>query len=129
MGSNRKTGGRQKGPQNHGEGQHGDKTRRQIASAWNHPGSDVTAGGAAPGGAAASAADAGNDPGPGNHPEMTQAHAPPSKSHLFSDRSQSDDADLNSEKTRQVRDAERHGHIGRDEWSRKSAQASAKRKS
>jgi hypothetical protein len=124
MGATRKSGGKQKGAQNHGEGQHGDTTRRQIARAWNHPGIDRTAGGANVG-----EGDAARERGPHERPDETRAHAPPSGSHLFSGRTQHDEADLNSEKTRQVKDAERHGHIASDEWSRRSAQASAKRKS
>jgi hypothetical protein len=124
MGATRKSGGQQKGATDHGVGQHGDKTRSHIAQAWNHPGSDETAAGAN-----VSAGDAANERGPQARPAAKKAHAPPSGSHLFSDRTQHDEADLNSEKTRQVRDAERHGHIASDEWSRRSAQASAKRKS
>ena len=124
MGMTRKSGGRQKGAQNHAEGQHGDKTRGQIARAWNHPGADRTAGGANVG-----AGRAVDERGPQDRPAATKAHAPPAESHLFSGRSDHDDADLNSRKTRQVRDAERHGHIAGDEWSQRSAQASAKRKS
>lgn len=124
MGVTKKTGGQQKGAQDHGEGQHGDKTRDAIAAAWNHPGTNETAGGANV---------AHNPPadetGPQNHPEEKRAHAPPSESHLFSDRTQHDEADLNSEKTRQVKDAEKHKHIAGDEWSEKTARASAKRKS
>jgi hypothetical protein len=124
MGMTRRTGGQQPGAQSHAEGQHGDKTRKHIADAWNHPGANASAGGAnvrAAGGA--------DEIGPGDHPDTTRAHAPPSGSHLFSGRSDHDEADLNSRKTRQVRDAERHGHIARDEDSERSARASAKRKS
>lgn len=124
MGMTRKSGGAQKGAQGHAEGQHGDKTRGQIAKAWNHPGADRTAGGAN-----VSEGDAANERGPQARPAARKAHAPPADSHLFSGRSDHDEADLNSRKTRQVRDAERHGHIDNDELSRKSAQASAKRKS
>jgi hypothetical protein len=124
MGMTRKSGGEQKGAQGHAEGQHGDKTHGQIAKAWNHPGMNKTAGGAnmSDGGAA-------KERGPQARPAAKKAHAPPANSHLFSGRSDHDEADLNSRKTRQVRDAERHGHIDNDELSRRSAQASAKRKS
>ncbi len=120
----KKTAGQQQGAKHHEEGQHGDKTRDAIAAAWNHPGGDQTAGGAnvthnAPPGEA----------GPQHHPEEIRAHVPPSGSHLFSGRTQHDEADLNSEKTRQVKDSERHKHIAGDEWSEKTARASAKRKS
>jgi hypothetical protein len=123
MGATRKSGGKQKGAQDHGEGQHGDKTRNEIAKVWNNPGINASAGGANIG-----------EPdsvqsGPQNRPAAKEAHSPPSESHLFSGRSQHDEADLNSQKTRQVKDAERHGHIASDEWSERSAQASAKRKS
>jgi hypothetical protein len=124
MGATRKSGGKQKGAQDHGESQHGDKTRAEIAKAWNNPGSNVTAGGAN-----VSAGDDANERGPQERPAVTRAHSPPSGSHLFSGRTQHDEADLNSEKTRQVRDAERHGHIATDQWSERSARASAKRKS
>lgn len=124
MGITKKTGGQQKGAQDHGEGQHGDKTREAIAAAWNHPGIDETAGGA---NVAHNPPD--NETGPQYHPEEKRVHAPPSGSHLFSNRTQHDEADLNSEKTRQVKDAEKHDHIADDEWSKKTARASAKRKS
>lgn len=124
MGATRKSGGKQKGAQDHAEGQHGDKTRAQIARVWDHPGINESAGGANIG-----AGDAANEKGPHEHPEETRVHAPPSGSHLFSGRTQHDEADLNSEKTRQVKDAERHGHIASDEWSERTARASAKRKS
>jgi hypothetical protein len=124
VGATKKSGGHQKGAQDHAESQHGDKTREQIAKAWNNPGSNVTAGGAN-----VAVGDEATESGPQDHPATTRAHSPPSGSHLFSDRTQHDEADLNSEKTRQVRDAERHGHIADDQWSRRSARASAKRKS
>ncbi|MGI8546248.1 MAG: hypothetical protein ACR2M1_02775, partial [Gemmatimonadaceae bacterium] len=128
MGITKRNGGEQKGAQDHGEGQHGDKTRDAIAAAWNHPGIDETAGGANvahnPEGD-----ENGSRPTQQEVSEETHVHAPPSGSHLVSGRTQHDDADLNSEKTRQVKDAEKHKHIAGDEWSQKSARASAKRKS
>lgn len=124
MGKNQEDGGRQQGAQDHAEGQHGDKTREHIAEAWDSPGIDETAGGAN-----VSVGDAAKESGPQEDPATIRAHAPPSGSHLFSGRTQHDEADINSEKTRQVKDAERHGHIAHDEWARRSAHASAKRKS
>ncbi len=124
MGITKKTGGQQKGAQDHGEGQHGDKTREAIAAAWNKPGIDETAGGAN-----VTHNPPANETGPRNDEATIRAHAPPSESHLFSGRTQHDEADLNSEKTRQVKDSERHKHIATDEWSEKTARASAKRKS
>lgn len=124
MGMTKKNGGHQKGAQDHAEGQHGDKTRDAIAEAWDHPGADVTAGGA---NVAHNLSDA--ESGPEYYPATIHAHSPPSENTLFSGRTQHDDADLNSEKTRQVKDAEKHGHIANDEWSEKTARASAKRKS
>ncbi|MGI8509910.1 MAG: hypothetical protein ACR2MQ_11355 [Gemmatimonadaceae bacterium] len=124
MGETKKTGGHQKGAQDHGEGQHGDKTRDAIAAAWSHPGIDETAGGANVAHKPATC-----ETGPQEQAEETRVHAPPSESHLFSGRTQHDEADLNSEKTRQVKDAEKHKHIAGDEWSEKTARASAKRKS
>lgn len=122
MGATRRTGGQQQGAQQHSEGDHGNKTRKRIVESNNHPEWNETAGGAAPNHPVA------NEPGPKYTPEEIRAHAPPSKTHLF-DRTQHDEADLNSEKTRLVRDSERHDHIAHDEWAEKSARASAKRKS
>ncbi len=124
MGETKKSGGQQKGAQNHAEGQHGDQTREHIASAWNHPGGDQTAGGAN-----VSEGESKDTRGPQDQEASKRAHSPPSGSHLFSGRTQHDEADLNSEKTRQVKDAERHGHIAGDDWSERSAGGSAKRKS
>ncbi|MEO9019730.1 MAG: hypothetical protein ABI314_04380 [Gemmatimonadaceae bacterium] len=124
MGVTRRTGGHQQGAQDHGEGQHGDKTRAEIAKAWDDPGGNATAGGAN-----VSRGDVANERGPQDQSASTRAHSPPAESHLFNGRSDHDEADLNSAKTRQVRDAERHGHIAGDEWSQRSARASAKRKS
>lgn len=124
MGVTKKTGGEQKGAQDHGEGQHGDKTRDAIAAAWNHPGIDETAGGAN-----VTHNPPADETGPRYHPEEIRAHAPPSGSHLFSGRTQHDEADLNSEKTRQVKDSEKHDHIAHNQLAEKSARASAKRKS
>lgn len=122
MGVTRRNGGHQKGAQDHDEGQHGDKTLKRIAESHNHPEWNETNGGAAP-----------NHPeenarGPKYTPEEIRVHAPPSKTHLF-DRTQHDEADLNAEKTRLVKDSERHDHTAHDEWSERSARASAKRKS
>lgn len=124
MGITKKMGGEQKGPQDHGEGQHGDKTREAIAAAWNNPGGDETAGGAN-----VTHNPPAHETGPQEYPEETRVHAPPSESHLFSGRTDHDEADLNSEKTRQVKDSEKHKHTASDEWSQKTARASAKRKS
>lgn len=124
MGVTKRNGGKQKGAQDHAEGQHGDKTREAIAEAWDNPGADVTAGGAN----VAHNPPAGES-GPQYHPEQIRAHSPPSTHELFSGRTQHDEADLNSEKTRQVKDAEKHHQVGDDEWSEKTARASAKRKS
>lgn len=122
MGMTRRTGGRQQGAQDHDEGQHGDKTQRHIAAAHNHPQANETAGGNAPNHPAM------NESGPQYDRDELRAHAPPSKTHLVG-RSQHDEADLNAEKTRLVKDSERHDHIAHDEWSERSARASAKRKS
>lgn len=122
MGMTRRTGGRQQGAQQHDEGQHGAKTQSHIASANNHPENNATAGGDAP------AHPAENALGPQYTPDEIRAHAPPSKTHLFG-RSEHDEADLNAEKTRLARDAERHDHIAHTEWAERSARASAKRKS
>lgn len=109
MGMTRRTGGRQQGAQDHDEGQHGNKTQRHIAAANNHPAPT-------------------SESGPQYDRDELRAHAPPSKTHLVG-RSQHDEADLNAEKTRLVKDSERHDHIAHDEWSERSARASAKRKS
>lgn len=122
MGVTRRTGGQQKGAQDHSEGQHGDKTLKRIADSNKHPARNETDGGAAPSHLEENAR------GPEYTPDAIRAHAPPSKTHLFA-RTQHDEADLNSEKTRLAKDSERHDHIAHDEWSEKSARASAKRKS
>jgi hypothetical protein len=124
MGMTRKNGGRQQGAQEHGEGRHGKKTQKHIADAWNHAGG-VSGGGKGAGNMGTSA----DQIGPRYDPDEIRAHAPPSNNHIFSGRTQHDDADLNSEKTRLARDAERHGHISHTEWAERSARASAKRKS
>lgn len=67
MGATRKSGGHQKGAQDHAESQHGDKTREQIAKAWNNPGSNVTAGGANVG-----VGDEANDSGPQERPSKAR---------------------------------------------------------
>ena len=70
MGVTRKTGGQQKGAQDHGEGQHGDKTRAEIAKAWNNPGGDATAGAAN-----VSRGDAANERGPQRSQRSAHASA------------------------------------------------------
>ena len=122
MGVTRRTGGQQQGAQDHAEGQHGDKTRRHIAQAWNHPESNESAGGAVP-------ETPDQNPGPQYDPRVVSAHSPPSKSHTFGGRTQHDEADLNSEKTRLAQAAEHDHQVGDSELDRRSARASAKRKS
>ncbi len=125
MGATKRTGGRQQGAQVHDEGQHGDKTQKHIAGAWNHPGGNETAGGAN----VAEPDDMKSARGPHYDPAVEAAHSPPANSHIFNDRTQHDEADLNSEKTRLVRATERDKQIGSSELDKRSAQASAKRKS
>ena len=122
MGMTRRTGGQQQGAQDHAEGQHGDKTRRHIAQAWNHPESNESAGGAVP-------ETPDQNPGPQYDPRVVSAHSPPSKSHTFGGRTQHDEADLNSEKTRLAATAEHDDQVAHTELARRSARASAKRKS
>lgn len=112
MGATKRGGGRQKGAQRHDEGEHGGKTTSHLRSAWNSPPVEPDA-----------------TPGPRYDAEHIASHDTPGKSRLFEDRTQHDYADLNSEKTRLARDAGRHGHVARTEGARRSAQASAKRKS
>lgn len=69
------------------------------------------------------------EPEPRYDPEEMEAHAPPGKHRLFEGRTQHDEADLNSEKIRLVRDVERHDHVDDDEVSTRSMRATAKRKS
>lgn len=122
MGATRRNGGHQQGAQQHAEGQHGRKTQERIEQSHNHPEWNETNGGAAPNHPEE------NELGPKYTPEAIRVHAPPSKTHLFG-RTQHDEADLNAEKTRLVKDSEKHDHIAHDEWSEQSARASAKRKS
>jgi hypothetical protein len=122
MGMTRKHGGQQQGAQDHAEGQHGDKTRRHIAKAWNHPLTDGSAGGA-------NEEVPRTNPGPQYDPSVDAAHAPPRNSHIFTGRTQHDDADLNAEKTRLAQATERDHQIAEGELAHRSARASAKRKS
>ncbi len=78
--------GRQKGPQQHAEGQHGEKTHRQLQE-------QLQSGTREP------------DPG-----EDKASHDDPGEHRLFEGRQQHDEAEENSEKTRLSRDIDRHGH-------------------
>lgn len=82
----RKKRGRQKGAQQHAEGEHGAKTRARLREILQSRAPEPPAGGPA-------------------------AHADPASNRLFSRREQHDEADLNSEKTRLSRDIGRHEHV------------------
>lgn len=74
--------GHQKGPQDHAEGEHGEKTRNKILEQLHSGGQHKTNG--------------------KEHPEHPGAHR------LVADRKQHDAAEKQSEKTRLSRDIERH---------------------
>jgi hypothetical protein len=82
--------GRQKGPQRHAEGQHGEKTHRHLIQQLQ----------SGPSGEERQREDAAGDP----------EHTTRGKHRMFEERQQHDEADKNQEKNRLVRDINRHGH-------------------
>jgi hypothetical protein len=82
--------GKQKGPQQHAEGQHGEKTHSRFLEQL-HSG---------PSGAERQREDAAGDP----------EHRERGKHRMFERREQHDEADANQEKNRAMRDINRHGH-------------------
>lgn len=91
MGRNRENKGVQQGAQKHAANQQGPKTRSKQAKIAHTP-------------------NPGREEGPRYNPDEIKAHDTTGKDRLFEGREQHDDADKSSEKTRLLRDKERHGH-------------------
>ena len=91
MGKNKDNHGVQQGAQKHAASHQGSKTRSRQAKIAQTPNPDALE-------------------GPGHDPEEIRAHNTTGKDRLFEGREQHDDADKSSEKTRLLRDKQRHGH-------------------
>jgi hypothetical protein len=97
--------GNQKGAQDHAEGQHGEKTLSRIQDIANDEGQQRET----------RSQRAENDPGRTEDGEAEQHEkmldeGGDGRHRLFEGRKQHDEADKNSEKNRQKKDADRHGH-------------------
>lgn len=101
--------GKQKGAQQHAEGQHGEKARARFLEEINNDGE----------GSANQGQRAANDPHRGgseagiaevHERELSAFGEHDGRHRLVEQREQSDEAEKNSEKTRLSRDIDRHGH-------------------
>lgn len=88
-----KKNGRQKGPQRHAEGAHGEKTHRRFIEQL-HEGTSREP----------------EEAGEGKHVNQDPQHRTPGKHRLFENRQQHAEPEKNSEKTRLSRDIDRHDH-------------------
>lgn len=85
--------GRQKGPQQHAEGAHGEKTHQRFIEQLHEGPSREE-----------------KQPGHAKHRNQDAAHQAPGKHRLFENRQQHSEPEKNSEKTRLSRDIDRHDH-------------------
>jgi hypothetical protein len=102
--------GVQQGAQSHAEGEHGAKTREFIRreQITTKPTDEEAK-------------------GPEYDPAQIAAHDDIGKDRLFDDREQHDEAEKGSEKTRTLRDIDRHGHDSADILLRRNRQNRARK--